>query len=118
METKFYLKLLVVLLVFDFIWLIFFIGKPFIKMTEEIQGKKVKFKLLGALIAYTSLFVLAALILEKNTSSLNAFLIGASIYAVYDGINYALFDIWDIKIMIFDILCGGTLFYLFKRILY
>ena len=57
-------------------------------------------------------FVINYFIISKNASPDDAFLLGLSIYAIYDLTNYAIIDNWPIKAVIIDTLWGGILFYL------
>ena len=116
--NTFYIKLLALILILDALWIGLFLGKPFVTMVENIQGSPVKTNMLGVGIAYVSLFLLAAIFLPKTSSDLEAFLLGALTYAVYDGTNLALFTGYSTQLAALDILWGGTLFYLLKKILF
>ena len=78
---------------------------------KRIQGTSIKLNIIGALIAYVSIICLLYLFLIlKKSSYLDAFLLGVLTYAIYHGTNMATFKHWDIKMMMFDSLWGGTLF--------
>ena len=101
-----------VLLTIDFVYLIF-VGPHYGKMINNIQKEEMKINYIGILIAYTFL-VLAInnLILEKNESLLKAFILGLSIYGVYEGTNLAIIKNWKYWAVISDTLWGGILFVL------
>ena len=85
----------------------------FNKLVKNIQGKKIKFKMLGAVICYFFLiFGLNHFIINKNKSPYEAGLFGLVIYGVYDSTNYAIFDKWNLEALALDTIWGGILFYL------
>ena len=95
----------------------------FEKMLISIQNEKLKAKYLGIIICYSiMLFVIKYFVIDKNLSLLESFLLGSSIYGIYDMTNYATITNWDFNFAIFDILWGGTLFLLtnlvYKKIKY
>ena len=96
--------------------LIFFsINQSFLqKVLHDVQGKSAKVRWLGALICYIALTVI---LYTFRGSYLRTFLLGTSIYAVYEGTNYAVFQAWPLKMVILDTLWGGTLFVLVKYLL-
>ncbi|AGE53345.1 putative membrane protein (DUF2177) [Paramecium bursaria Chlorella virus Fr5L] len=110
------LKSSAIMLTLDFLWIWLVAGKMFAKMTENIQQNKMTVKPVGALVAYVALILLFNTFIHKETPDIKAFLLGALVYAVYDGTNYALFDKWDAKTAFIDILWGGGLFYLTKKL--
>jgi len=106
----------ITILVLDFIWLHGFLLKFFEKMINNVQKEVMTVRPAGALIAYIALIFLAVVFLPKTNNLTEAFLLGFSIYAVYDGTNYATLNNWDSKIAIIDSLWGGVLFVLVKLI--
>jgi len=85
----------------------------FNKLVKNIQGKKIKFKMLGAVICYIFLiFGLNHFIISKNKSPFEASLLGLVIYGVYESTNYAIFDKWNLEALALDTIWGGVLFYL------
>lgn len=112
MNIKEFIISSLVLLTIDFVYL-FFVGSHYGKMINNIQKEKMEINYIGILIAYTFL-VLAInnLILEKNESLLKAFILGLSIYGVYEGTNLAIIKNWKYWAVISDTLWGGILFVL------
>ena len=76
-----------------------------------VQRSPLTLNIIGAIGCYICLiFVLFHFIIKKNGSVLEAFLLGASIYGVYEFTNYATLKDWKISTVIMDTLWGGTLF--------
>lgn len=111
------LILLIALLILDFVWIQGFLLQPFKKMIEQVQKTDMVVRLPGALVAYSALFLLAALFLPRVTSDTEAFALGFLVYAVYDGTNYATLSDWDASIAIMDSLWGGVLFVLLRKLI-
>jgi len=89
-----------------------YMTKFFNDLIRNIQGTKIKFRFLGALICYFFLiFGLNYFILNKNKSPFDAAIFGLVIYGVYESTNYAIFDNWNLKALVLDTLWGGVLFY-------
>lgn len=94
------------LIILDLPWLTF--TQPFVsKMIRKIQGgEDAVFRIGAAVIVYIALAYLALLPETAN----DAFLLGASVYAVYDFTNYATLKDYDLRFAIADTLWGGVLF--------
>lgn len=93
--------------------LFFFVFNSFLMKTiRDVQKKPLQVKILGAFVCYTALSFLMMSTLSLNLTK--TFLLGASIYAVYEGTNYAIFKEWPLQMMILDTLWGGLLFVLVK----
>ena len=73
--------------------------KYFDKVFKRIQGTSVKLNIFGALF-----------VILKKFSYMDAFLLGILTYGIYHGTNMATFKKWDIPMLLFDSLWGGTLF--------
>jgi len=85
----------------------------FNKLVKNIQGSKLKFNALGAVICYIFLILgLNYFILSRNKSPFEASLFGLVIYGVYESTNYAIFDKWNLEALMLDTIWGGILFYL------
>jgi uncharacterized membrane protein len=87
----------------------------FNKLVLSIQGESLVLDqraLIGAVICYILLafglyyFVIS----KKNTSILDAFLLGLVIYGVFDSTNFVMFKKWDWRVMVIDGIWGGVLF--------
>ena len=98
--------LAVIVLVVDMIWLTA-MGPAFLAMVRRIQGgDSPTFRILPAIVVYLSLGYLVSL----PTSYTTAFLLGLSVYSVYDYTNLAIFKNYDWKIALADAIWGGVLF--------
>lgn len=92
--------------------LFFWVNQSFLQKTiRGVQGKSSNVRWLGALICYVALTVI---LYTFRGSYLRTFLLGTSIYAVYEGTNYAIFQSWPLKMVLLDTLWGGILFVLVK----
>ena len=111
-------KVAAVMLILDFIWIYLVAGNAFSSVVENIQGSAMKVRPLGAVVAYAAMILLFSKFITKETSGLDAFLLGFLAYAIFDGTNFALFDKYDMKTAIVDALWGGSLFWLTSRIVF
>ena len=85
----------------------------FNKLVKSIQGSKINFRVSGAIICYFFLiYGINYFIIDRKKSPMEAALFGLVIYGVYESTNYAIFDKWNLKALIYDTLWGGVLFYL------
>lgn len=76
------------------------------EMIRDIQGSALQMKIWPAAVVYLALAYLATL----PKSHLEAFLMGTSIYAVYDFTNLATLKNYQLPFAIADSLWGGILF--------
>jgi uncharacterized membrane protein len=77
----------------------------------QIQGSKIKFKIVGGILCYMFLiFGLNHFIINAKKPLLEAFLLGIVIYAVYETTTYTILDKWPLSAVIIDTLWGGILF--------
>ena len=91
----------------------------FNNLIKNIQGTKIKFRLLGAIICYIFLiFGLNYFILNRNKSPSEAAILGLVIYGVYESTNYAILDKWSFQALLLDTVWGGILFYLTTLLTY
>lgn len=112
------IKISIVLIILDFIWINTVSGKLFTRMIENIQGSPLKIKMAGALAAYVAIIALFYMFVSETTTDFKAFLLGFLAYAIYDFTSYALIDKWEFKTSLLDALWGGVLFFLTKKIMY
>ena len=104
------LLLAIILLILDIPFVVLILN-IYRKLIKDIQGTTLKPKLLGAIIAYSIMpIALYYLIVKPKRNYTDAFLLGVVIYAVYGATNYALFDKWNIYLVIGESLWGGILF--------
>ena len=90
----------------------------FNKQVQDIQGTKIQFNLLAALICYIFLiYGLNYFIIRPRRSTSDAFLLGLIIYGVYETTNWAIFTKWSPLSVIIDTLWGGILFALTTTII-
>lgn len=91
----------------------FWVNQTFLNQTiKKVQHSPIKLRLVGAVICYVALTILMVLTLSWSYSK--TFLLGASVYAVYEGTNYAIFKDWPLTMVLLDTIWGGSLFVLVK----
>lgn len=78
---------------------------------KQIQGSSIQINIYSALLCYLFLsFGISYFIIDQNKSIQDAFLLGLTIYAVYELTNKALFVNWDWFTVLLDSIWGGILF--------
>lgn len=83
----------------------------FFKQIQDVQGAPPKLKMSGAILCYISMiFALYWFIIRKDAPILDAFILGASLNAVYEFTNYTFLNNWRPSTVMLDILWGGALF--------
>lgn len=103
-------KLSIIFTLIDSVFLYSMSGK-FQKMIKNIQGSELKMSLIPTILCYIFLiFSLYYFIVSKKESITSAFLLGLSIYGVFETTNLAIFKKWDPVIGLIDTLWGGVLF--------
>jgi uncharacterized membrane protein len=110
------LVLLVLFLSFILLDLVFFwVNQAFLNKTiRGVQGKMSQVRVGGAILCYVALTLLMYFTLSLDY--LKTFGLGAGIYAVYEGTNYAIFEKWPLQMVVMDTVWGGILFVLVKFI--
>ena len=110
------LSLLVLFVSFIALDAIFFwVNQTFLnKVIRDVQGKSAKVRLPGALLCYVALTLLMYFTLSLDY--LKTFGLGACVYAVYEGTNYAIFEKWPLQMVAIYTVWGGLLFVLVKAI--
>jgi len=88
----------------------------FQKVFQNIQHKPLQFRVLPAIFVYVCLTFFVYKLLYYRVSDIDAFLLGASVYGVYEGTNYATFQSWPPYMFFLDTLWGGILIYLTMRV--
>jgi len=100
----------IILVCLDAVYLNFFKGY-FGKQVQAIQGSKIEFNYLAAIICYIFLIIgLNYFIIRPRRSVNDAFLLGIVIYGVYETTNWTIFKNWSPISVVLDTLWGGTLF--------
>ena len=115
-----YLKLGVILLLLDAIYLSTF-GNQFKTMISNIQNNKVTIRYGSVIVCYILIvYMLKYFIIEPKRSVKDAFVLGVCSYGIFDTVNYALFNKYKLSLAILDTLWGGTLYaattLIYKRI--
>ena len=109
-KNLFMITLIIGLLDFMYINLIL---KYFQNMILKIQKTPIKARLIPAILCYLVLiFSVYYFIILQNAPLINAFLLGLTIYSVYELTNYATIKDWNLKFVIADSIWGGILFFL------
>lgn len=99
-----YLLTVIIIIIVDLPWLI--LGSKTSKsMILSIQGSELSVRWIPSLIVY---FALAYLVTLPQSYS-EAFLLGLSVYSVYDFTNYAIFKNYSLKFAVADSVWGGIL---------
>lgn len=84
----------------------------------KIQNQPVNINFLSAFLCYLVLvYVFYVFIVQERKGLWEAFILGFSIYAVYELTSKALFSGWEWRVVILDSLWGGILFSLTNYIL-
>ena len=93
--------------------------KYFNKIYLSIQNSQLKINIIGVILCYVFLvFILYYFILSQKKSIMDAFLLGISVYGIYETTNYATLKNWPIYLLLIDTLWGGILFALTSVIYY
>ena len=93
--------------------LFFWVNQTFLdKVIRSVQGKPTNVRVAGALLCYVALTLLMYFTLSLDY--LKTFGLGAGVYAVYEGTNYAIFEKWPASMVLIDTVWGGVLFVLVK----
>lgn len=78
---------------------------------KQVQGSSIKLNILPAILCYIVLaFGINYFIIAQNKSYTDAFLLGFTVYAVYELTNKALLLNWHWLTVLIDSLWGGILF--------
>jgi len=87
----------------------------FKQVLERIQGP-MQFRILPAIMVYIYLTLLVYKLIQYRVSDRDAFLLGACVYGIYEGTNYAILKSWPPYLFFVDTLWGGILIYLTVRL--
>jgi len=112
------LKISATILIIDIMWIYFIMGPVFMNMVENIQNSPMTIRTSGAIAAYLAMIALFYFFVDKNTSDAKALLLGMLAFVVYEGTSYALFTKWNWKIAVMDVIWGGFLFWITKKIVF
>lgn len=108
------------LLVFDIIWIILFMGGQYNRMIPLIQKKNMKLKIQFAILAYILMIIGLCLFVIPNIrkdyvlqdSLLYGFVFGIVLYGVYDFTAASVISDWELSLSIIDVLWGGFVYFL------
>ena len=105
-------------LVLDFIYFYLF-KNVLLNAVKSVQKSPLQINIFYGLLCYLVLtFVLYYFIIKDKKPIYDAFLLGLSIYAVYETTTAAIFKNWNSWLVIMDSLWGGILFSLITVIIY
>ena len=101
----------IVLLVFDALWIILFMGKQYQEFIPRIQGSNLKVNPTYTILSYALMITGLVIFVLPNISKENAlqdslkygFTFGIVLYGVYDFTAAAVLTEWDIKTALLDI---------------
>jgi len=99
---------LLALLIFDSLY-ISSIKFMFGNMIQNIQKSEMKPNIFKVILSYFILYIFALYFIPKLDTYLDTFMLGFLAYGIYETTNYALFDNWDLNIVIIDSIWGGIL---------
>ncbi len=114
LTIKNFIKIFVIFILIDLIWLKFVAGEKYTKMIFDIQNEEMKVKYVPAILVYVFMTVL--LMLFGSESNIRNFLLGFLSYGIYDFTNLALINKFDGTFALADMTWGGVLFALTNKI--
>jgi len=110
-------RIFVIVFILDFLF-IYLCKNIFNRQISIIQNEPIKIKYIPAALCYGFIvFLLYWFIIKHNKSHIDAFLLGCSVYGVYELTNMSLFNKWEYKTVLIDSVWGGILFGLTTYIL-
>jgi len=102
------------LLILDGLWLNLFMIKKYKTIVYDIQGKELRPKYIPIVLFYLIYSISIYYLILENSKNLTdkevfikGFILGICAYATYDLTNLAIFEKFDYKIAILDVLWGG-----------
>ena len=120
MFTKQNLLSIFILLGLDLVWLKLFMGPQYRILIKKIQGSKMNVNYLSAAISYFIMVIGLIFFITPNINKKSnfidyiryPFLFGIIVYGVYDFTCGAVFEKWDFKLAIIDVLWGGFVYFI------
>jgi uncharacterized membrane protein len=105
-----FLKILLLVFSIDAIF-IYNIKDRFNKQILAVQGSDITINYLGAVLSYVFIVLqLYWFIIKDDKPVFDAFILGLSLYGVYEFTNLALLKNWNIETALIDTVWGGSLF--------
>ena len=100
----------ILLIIFDAIYFMF-VKNIFDLQIRAVQGASIKVDMLAFVLCYIFIaFALYYFVIREKKNALYSFLLGISIYAIYELTNKALLTKWKWTTVLLDTLWGGILF--------
>lgn len=102
------------MLVFDFLWLTFFMGPKYKIMIPNIQGSPLRTNIYYAIIVYILMIIgqqiyVKPLINSYKDALIYGSLFGIILFGVYDFTAAAVITGWDLNLALIDVLWGALL---------
>ena len=89
----------------------------FVKMVERVQGAAMQVRWSGAIASYIVIVALIyKFVIVPRAPLMDAFILGALAYGLYDAVNYGLLKNWNLWIALQDTVWGGVLFMLVTKL--
>ena len=101
-------KIFILFIFIDFLWIYFYMADKYKTMVFNIQKSPLNIKIIPVILTYVAMTLL--LMLFPDIDNMKAFGLGFLSYAIFDLTNLTIFDDFDKKTAIYDILWGGALF--------
>ena len=100
----------ILLIIFDAIYFMF-VKNIFDIQIRSVQGSSIKLNVLAFVLCYIFIaFAIYYFVIREKKNALYAFLLGISIYAIYELTNKAILTNWKWTTVLMDTLWGGILF--------
>ena len=100
----------IIVLILDFIYF-YSIKKYFFKLIQDIQHKPLKVRWEYAIFSYlTLIFTIYYFVIKDSKDLLYSFILGSTIFSIYETNNMAIFEKWNYMFLIIKIFWGGFLF--------
>ena len=107
----------ILILLIDSVYLNLF-GGYFANQVKNVQNSSLKLNLTGAALAYLFIIIIFNYFVIGFKMNLSeSFLLGLSVYGVYEGTTYAIFKNWSLLSVFSDTIWGGVLFFLTNYIM-
>ena len=118
-EVLRYVSAILILVVFDLLWLRFYMGRMYDRQVSAIQNSPMKLRIGYAIVAYClmvaglSLFCLPNIRKERRwfSSFVYGFIFGVIVYGIYDFTSASIFEGWWVSLAIIDVLWGGFVYF-------
>ena len=104
---KTFIKIFIFLILVDLIWFKLVALDRYKVMIKDIQGDILKPKMIPATVVY---IVMALLLVLFGSTDLKNFILGFATFGVYDMTNLSIFNKFDAKFAVADMIWGGILF--------